>query len=77
MAEKSEIIRLDARVVDVLQGAAFTAELTNGHRIVAYAGPREKLKFGACLPGDRVIVEMSPYDMSRGRIVEWHRKGDS
>jgi translation initiation factor IF-1 len=70
MREK-EIIRLDARVRDVIADAVFRAELRNGHQIVAY-GPRDmKDRIGMLQPGDSVTVEMSPFDMSRGRIVEW------
>lgn len=68
MREK-EIIRLDAGVLSVLAPAVFRAELDNGHRIVAYAVREERDRAGRIQPGDRVRVEMSPFDMSRGRIV--------
>jgi translation initiation factor IF-1 len=67
MHEK-EIIRLDARVVGVIGTSAFRAELANGHRIVAFAVGPDKEKTATLGPGDVVKVEMSPYDMSRGRI---------
>lgn len=68
MCEK-EIIRLDARVVGVIGNSAFRAELVNGHRIVAFiVGPDKERKATLGL-GDVVKVEMSPYDMSRGRII--------
>lgn len=67
MHEK-EIIRLDARVVGVIGNSAFRAELLNGHRIVAFAVGPDKEKTATLGPGDVVKVEMSPYDMSRGRI---------
>jgi translation initiation factor IF-1 len=67
MHEK-EIIRLDARVVGVIGTSAFRAELANGHRIVAFTAGPEKEKAATLGLGDVVKVEMSPYDMSRGRI---------
>ena len=67
MHEK-EIIRLDARVTGVIGNSAFRAELANGHRIVAFAVGADKDRTAALGPGDAVQVEMSPYDMSRGRI---------
>ena len=65
---ESEIIRLDARVVGVIGNCAFRAELANGHRIVAFSAGLDREKIAALGPGDVVKVEMSPYDMSRGRI---------
>jgi translation initiation factor IF-1 len=67
MHEK-EIIRLDARVLGVIGTSAFRAELANGHRIVAFAVGPDKEETARLGPGDVVKVEMSPYDMSRGRI---------
>jgi translation initiation factor IF-1 len=67
MHEK-EIIRLDAKVVGVIGNYAFRAELANGHRIVAFAVGPDKERTATLGPGDVVKVEMSPYDMSRGRI---------
>ena len=65
---ENEIIRMDARVVAVIGNSAFRAELANGHRIVAFAVGPDKEKVSALGLGDVVAVEMSPYDMSRGRI---------
>ena len=66
--EKKETILLDARLLDVIDKHAFDAELPNGHRFVAFLGRDEE---GCQLPqvGDQVAVEMSPYDMSKGRLV--------
>ncbi len=64
-----EIIRLDARVVSVIASAVLRVELANGHRLVAYAAPAEKGRAGGLEPGDRVRVELSPCDMSRGRLI--------
>jgi translation initiation factor IF-1 len=65
---ENEIIRLDAKVVGVIGTSAFRAELANGHRIVAFAEGADKRKTAKVGPGDVVTVEMSPFDMSRGRI---------
>ena len=67
--QKNELIRLDARLVDVIDHAVFRAELANGHRFVAIARdrggrPQEQFKVN-----DTVTVEMSPFDMSQGRVV--------
>jgi translation initiation factor IF-1 len=64
-----EIIRLDARVVSVIANAVFRVELANGHRLVAFAARAEKGRAGGLKPGDTVRVELSPCDMSRGRLV--------
>ena len=65
----SEIIRLDARLVDVVAHSAFGAELANGHRLIAFLDRGEKEAAGALAPGMTVQVEMSPFDMSKGHIV--------
>ena len=70
-----EIIRLDAQVLDMIAQSVFSAELSNGHRIVAYPKPEDREVVGQIKPGDRVTVEMSPFDMSRGCMVEWKFKG--
>jgi len=66
--DKKETILLDARLLDVIDKHAFDAELRNGHRFVAFLGRDEA---GCQLPqvGAQVAVEMSPYDMSKGRLV--------
>ena len=67
----NEIIELDAEVVSVLDSRAFRARLGNGHEFTAFV-PREKAPAtgGVCTPGARIRVRMSPFDMSRGEIVE-------
>jgi translation initiation factor IF-1 len=67
MREK-EIIRLDARVVDVIGNSAFQVKLENGHPFVAFSIGPDKERTTSLGPGDVVEVEMSPYDMSRGKI---------
>ncbi len=68
MSEK-EIIRLDAKVISMIESAVFRAELANGHQIVAFAERQDLGRVGGIAAGDTVRVQMSPFNMSRGRIV--------
>ena len=62
-------IRLQATVIDALPNAMFNVELENGHRILAHVSGKMRMHFIRILPGDTITVEMSPYDLNRGRIV--------
>jgi len=66
---KKDTIRLQAKVTDALPNAMFRVELENGHRILAHVSGKMRMHFIRILPGDTVVVEMSPYDLNRGRIV--------
>jgi translation initiation factor IF-1 len=66
---KKETIRLQAKVIDALPNAMFNVELENGHKILAHVSGKMRMNFIRILPGDTVVVEMSPYDLNRGRIV--------
>jgi len=66
---KKDTIRLQAKVIDALPNAMFNVELENGHRILAHVSGKMRMNFIRILPGDTVVVEMSPYDLNRGRIV--------
>ncbi len=66
---KEEALRLEAKVVEARPNAMFLVELENGHRILAHVSGKMRMNFIRILPGDRVTVEMSPYDLSKGRIV--------
>ena len=66
---KKNAIRLEAKVIDALPNAMFRVELENGHQIMAHVSGKMRMHFIRILPGDSVTVEMSPYDLSRGRIV--------
>jgi translation initiation factor IF-1 len=68
MADKGTI-RLQATVIDALPNAMFNVELENGHKILAHVSGKMRMHFIRILPGDSVVVEMSPYDLNRGRIV--------
>ena len=65
---RKELIVLDATLKNVIGNAAFRAVLGNGHEIVAYAKGADRTRVGQLATGDTVRVEMSPYDMSKGRI---------
>ena len=66
---KKDTIRLQATVTDALPNAMFRVELENGHKILAHVSGKMRMHFIRILPGDSVTVEMSPYDLNRGRIV--------
>ena len=66
---KKDAIRLRAKVIDALPSAMFKVELENGHQILAHVSGKMRMHFIRILPGDTVTVEMSPYDLNRGRII--------
>lgn len=66
---KKDAIRLEAKVIDALPNAMFKVELENGHHVLAHVSGKMRMHFIRILPGDKVTIEMSPYDLSRGRIV--------
>lgn len=66
---KQDSIRIDATVVDSLPNAMFKVRLENGHEVLAHVSGRMRMNFIRILPGDTVTVELSPYDLGRGRIV--------
>ncbi|HOI75261.1 MAG: translation initiation factor IF-1 [Deltaproteobacteria bacterium] len=66
---KEEPIEVEGRVVEPLPNAMFRVELENGHRVLAHISGKMRMHFIKILPGDRVTVELSPYDLTRGRII--------
>ena len=66
---KEEAIQVEATVVEALPNARFRVELENGHLVLAYVSGKMQKNFIRILPGDRVRVELSPYDLEKGRIV--------
>ncbi len=66
---KEEPIRVEAVVKETLPNARFRVELENGHMVLAHVSGKMRMNFIRILPGDRVTVEISPYDLSKGRIV--------
>lgn len=69
MAKKEEAIEIEGKVVEPLPNAMFRVELDNGHKILAHISGKMRMHYIRILPGDRVVVELSPYDLSRGRIT--------
>jgi translation initiation factor IF-1 len=70
---KEDIIEVEGTVTDSLPNALFKVELENGHEILAHISGKLRQNYIKILPGDRVTVELSPYDLSRGRIT-WRGK---
>ena len=66
---KEDAIEVEGSVVETLPNAMFRVELDKGHRVLAHISGKMRLHFIKILPGDRVTVELSPYDLTRGRIV--------
>jgi translation initiation factor IF-1 len=66
---KEEAIKVEGVVLETLPNAMFKVELENGHKVLAHISGKMRMHFIKILPGDRVSVELSPYDLSRGRIT--------
>jgi len=66
---KEDAILVDGKVIEALPNAMFRIELENGHRVLAHVSGKMRMHFIRILPGDRVNVELSPYDLTRGRII--------
>ncbi|HJU82971.1 MAG TPA: translation initiation factor IF-1 [Holophagaceae bacterium] len=66
---KEEAIELEATVVEALPNAVFKVELENKHQVLAHISGKMRKNFIRILPGDRVLVEVTPYDLTRGRII--------
>ncbi len=70
---KEDVFELEGTVVEALPNAMFQVEFENGHKILAHISGKLRMNFIRILPGDKVTVEMSPYDLTRGRIT-WRAK---
>lgn len=66
---KDDIIEVEGKVVELLKGGDFKVELTNGHTVEAHVSGKMRMNKIRILPGDTVVLEMSPYDLTRGRIT--------
>lgn len=66
---KKEVIQVEGIILEALPNAMFRVELENGHKILAHISGKMRMHFIQILPGDKVAVELSPYDLSRGRII--------
>ena len=70
---KQDVIEVEGRVVEKLPNAMFQVELENGHVVLAHVSGKIRMNFIRILPGDKVTVQISPYDLTRGRIT-WRSK---
>ncbi|MBO2532822.1 bacterial translation initiation factor 1 (bIF-1) [Planifilum fulgidum] len=66
---KEDVIEVEGRVIEPLPNAMFRVELENGHKVLAHVSGKIRMHFIRILPGDKVTVELSPYDLTRGRIT--------
>ena len=66
---RDDVIEVEGRVLEPLPNAMFKVELENGHKVLAHISGKMRMNFIRILPGDRVTVELSPYDLNRGRIT--------
>ena len=70
---KADVIEVEGKVMEKLPNAMFSVELENGHQILAHISGKLRMNYIRILPGDKVTVEMSPYDLTKGRII-WRDK---
>ena len=70
---KSDVIEVTGTVLEKLPNAMFKVELENGHQLIAHVSGKIRMNFIRILPGDKVTVELSPYDLTRGRITYRHK----
>ena len=70
---KNDVIEMEGKIVEALPNAMFQVELPNGHRIMAHISGKMRMNFIRIYPGDKVTIELSPYDLTRGRIT-WRSK---
>ena len=70
---KSDVIEIEGKDIESLPNAQFQVELANGHQILAHISGKLRMNFIRILPGDKVTVEISPYDLTKGRIT-WRSK---
>lgn len=70
---KEDVIEAEGRVVEVMPNATFKVQLANGHIVIAYLSGKLRMNYIRILEGDKVTIEMSPYDLTKGRII-WRSK---
>ena len=66
---KEDVIELEGKVLEALPNAMFQVELENGHTVLAHISGKIRMHYIRILPGDKVVIELSPYDLTRGRIT--------
>ena len=70
---KSDVIEITGKVIEKLPNAMFQVELENGHQVLAHISGKLRMNYIRILPGDKVTIELSPYDLSKGRVI-WRDK---
>jgi len=70
---KEDVIEVEGKVLEPLPNAMFRVELDNGHQVLAHISGKMRMHFIKILPGDKVTLELSPYDLNRGRIIYRHK----
>lgn len=70
MSDNKELVKLEGVVEETLPSTTFKVRLDNGHIVLAHISGRMRVNYIRLLPGDRVLVEMSPYDLTKGRIIQ-------
>ncbi|NTW15790.1 MAG: translation initiation factor IF-1 [Candidatus Moranbacteria bacterium] len=70
MGNTKDVVRMEGEVVESLPSATFKIRLTSGHEVLGHISGKMRVHYIRLLPGDRVIIELSPYDLSKGRIVQ-------
>ncbi|HBC45514.1 MAG TPA: translation initiation factor IF-1 [candidate division Zixibacteria bacterium] len=70
---KEDVIEVEGKVIEPLPNAMFRVELDNGHQVLAHISGKMRMHFIKILPGDKVTLELSPYDLNRGRIIYRHK----
>ena len=73
MADKQDVIEFEGIAEDTLPNAQFKVKLPNGHEVLAHVSGKIRMNYIRILPGDRVTIEISPYDLTRGRITFRHK----
>jgi len=73
MAAKDDVIEVEGKVIEKLPNAMFQVELENGHKILAHISGKLRMNFIRIIPGDKVLIQMSTYDLTKGRII-WRDK---
>jgi len=70
MTNNKELVKLEGVIEETLPSTTFKVKLSNGHEILAHISGRMRVNYIRLIPGDRVLIEMSPYDLTKGRIVQ-------
>lgn len=73
---KTDVVEIEGTVIEKLPNAMFQVELENGHKVLAHISGKLRMNFIKIVPGDKVTLELSPYDLSKGRII-WRDKQDA